>query len=481
VRRSAALLLTVVLGAISLRPGSAGAPGKAASAAAREKAALPAAANAAAGNLLRWDARRGRVDAWIDGWPLERLLAEVAGRTGWRIRVEPDLDASVFAKFRGLSPREALRRLLGSLNFALFPDARGAPTLYVFKTAFRKATRDVAPKLPPPSATRPRTLENELILLVSPESGKDVEALAAGLGAKIVGRSEELGAYRLRFPTKERAQAARRWIDEQPDLGWGINQEYPMPGAPRPWAGASPSLSVKPAAVEKGGVLAALIDTPVQKDSAPLNGFLLPEIDILPSKPGVSGEPTHGTSMAVTMIESLAKAAGGSGELPMRILPINVYGPEDATTTFEIAQGLLAALQSGAQVINLSLGSDVDHPLIRRLVEEGRRAGVAVLAAAGNEPTGRPMFPAAYEGVVAVTALDPDGRVADYANRGPFVDAAAPGVSFVPFGGRLYAVVGTSPATAYASGEAAALMLKQGLRGEELTRALREVLRPPEP
>ena len=56
--------------------------------------------------------------------------------------------------------------------------------------------------------------------------------------------------------------------------------------------------------------------------------------------------------------------------------------------------------------------------------------GVVFVAAVGNEgPASGPLYPAAYDGVVGVTAVDGDGKVYRWANRGPFVDIAAEGVN----------------------------------------------------
>ena len=70
--------------------------------------------------------------------------------------------------------------------------------------------------------------------------------------------------------------------------------------------------------------------------------------------------------------------------------------------------------------------------------------GVLFLAAAGNEPTTAPNYPAAYPEVLAVTAGGRNGQLASYANRGDFVDVAAPGSSIIHFDGKAYLVSGTS-------------------------------------
>jgi|YelNatPaOPRAMG01_1025707.scaffolds.fasta_scaffold207873_1 hypothetical protein len=139
------------------------------------------------------------------------------------------------------------------------------------------------------------------------------------------------------------------------------------------------------------------------------------------------------------------------------------------STTFDVAAGIAAAVNDGAQIINLSLGTPIDSPVLKGVVEEVTRQGVVIVAAAGNEPTTVPVYPAAYSSVVAVTALDPaTGTVAPYANRGDFVDMAAPGISAVPYGGKVYVVVGTSPAAAYVTGLLAGLANKSGQSPSEV-------------
>ena len=83
--------------------------------------------------------------------------------------------------------------------------------------------------------------------------------------------------------------------------------------------------------------------------------------------------------------------------------------------------------------------------------------GVLFVAAAGNEPTTLPNYPAAYSEVVAVTAGDRNGRITEYANRGDFVDIVAPGSSIVNFGDKSFLGSGTSYSSAYIAGVAAGM------------------------
>jgi len=166
--------------------------------------------------------------------------------------------------------------------------------------------------------------------------------------------------------------------------------------------------------------------------------------------------------MAETILYGLSRAPDAGAGTPVRILPVDVYGGGESTTTFDIANGIVAAVRQGASVVNLSLGGTGDSPLIHGLIRSARDQGVLFVAAAGNEPVATPTFPAAYPEVIAVTAMGAGGEVASYANRGEFVDVAAPGTSLVFYDGRPYMVTGTSPATARVSALAATLMAGTG-------------------
>ena len=76
---------------------------------------------------------------------------------------------------------------------------------------------------------------------------------------------------------------------------------------------------------------------------------------------------------------------------------------------------------------------------------------MVVLASAGNEPTGKAVYPAAYSSVIGVGALAPDGERWEKSNYGDFVTLAAPGFATLPVGykGDPGTYAGTSISTAY--------------------------------
>jgi subtilisin family serine protease len=127
--------------------------------------------------------------------------------------------------------------------------------------------------------------------------------------------------------------------------------------------------------------------------------------------------------------------------------------------------------------MNLSIGGPEDK-LLARLVDNATRKGIIVVSAAGNDgPNGKPSFPAAFDNVIAVTAVDAASHIYSHATTGSFVDLAAPGVDIVSTGpgGRAQMFSGTSAATAFGTG-AVALLLRErsNLTPSELNTLLRD-------
>ena len=163
--------------------------------------------------------------------------------------------------------------------------------------------------------------------------------------------------------------------------------------------------------------------------------------------------------MAETVLRSLQ--AMTKGITSVQILPVDVYGPNPATSTFDVASGIVQAVNGGAKVINLSLGSAGDSSFLHSVVQDATKDNIVLFAAAGNQPVTTPFYPAAYSEVHAVTAID-QGQLAPYANRGSFVSLGTSGTSVVYYNGQAYYVAGTSASSAYISGAAAGYMDAKG-------------------
>src|SRR5882724_8262805 len=316
--------------------------------------ALLAAFPAAAADTLNWHTNQNRVSADIQYRPLARLLEQITAATGWKVFVEPGTTHDVSAKFKDLPPGEALRLLLGDLNFALVPETNASPRLFVFRTAQRNATELV--RAPASANARGKIIANELIVRLKP--GAKIDELAHSLGAKVIGRIGDLNAYRLQFDSAEAAAAAREQLATNPDVS-SVENNFSIDRPPLPREGSStgmppPHLQVHPPP-SNGRVVVGLIDTAVQPLGNDLDRFLLKAISVAGEANLSPDTPTHGTSMAETMLRALEMMTKGSTSV--QILPIDVYGPNETTSTFDLASGIQQAINGGATVLNLSLGS----------------------------------------------------------------------------------------------------------------------------
>jgi subtilisin family serine protease len=137
--------------------------------------------------------------------------------------------------------------------------------------------------------------------------------------------------------------------------------------------------------------------------------------------------------------------------LPVRVLDANGVGPNS-----DIGKGITWAVDHGAKVINVSIGSDTKSASVSTAVGYAVDHGVTVVAAAGNGgPTGKPRYPAALSEVIAVGALDPNGDVASYSTNGDYVDVVAPGTKI--YSTKIPSTWGENTGTSMASPHVAAL------------------------
>ena len=430
-------------------------------------------------NVLEWDVARNRVSADIQSLDLVDVLGHVAEATGWRIFLEPDTDRTVSTTFKNRKPDKALDLLLGNLNRILLPPTNGAPRLLVFKTHRNNATRHIKSARQIAREKSRIPIPNEIVIRVKP--GTDVEALAKLLGAKVVGSMPELDMYRLRFEDEAAADAARELLASNSEV-LGVESNYPVfrDVPSQSFAGGSP-LSLTPKAVGPDGqIVVGLIDTALDPGQGGIADFLLPGISVGGEADHPGYEPSHGDSMAQTILRGLEAALNDPSGTTVRILPVDVYGSNPATSTFDVAMGVYLAINAGADIINLSLGSEGAAPILERVIQSGYDQGILFFAAAGNEPGTAVSYPAGYDQVVvAVTSRNRDGSISSFANTGSFVDISAPAYSSIYFGGQLWRVAGTSVSTAYASGAAAALLQTTGMDPKQVEQILRQQMAPP--
>lgn len=439
--------------------------------------ALAADPSARGSGTLRWPAGSKGIAADVTQWPLTRVVATISRATGWQTYVEPNTEVRITAHFDDLDGPTALRRLLGDLNFALLPQVTGPSRLFVYRHSVADATRFVPAETAAAQSEKARTVDNELIVKRRHGAKEDVDALAKRLGARVTGRIPGIDAYRLAFDDAAKARDARRAMAGDEDTeAVEENAVIPAPEELVPVTasgGAGPPIArdFAPASDE---VIVALLDSAVQAEGLATQSFMREQLSVFGDYRPDAQQLTHGTAMAATILDGVARAVreqdGSATSVPLSILPVDVYGPNPQTTTFDVAAGLALALEHHANVVNMSLGGDTDSPFMRTLIDEASKRGVVFVAAAGNQPVDTPMYPAADPGVVSVTASGLDGKLAPYANHGDWVDAMAPGGNVVSYLDRSWYGNGTSFSTSWVSGWAAGYMASSGSAAKVVTR-----------
>ncbi|WP_406166811.1 type VII secretion-associated serine protease mycosin [Streptomyces canus] len=225
------------------------------------------------------------------------------------------------------------------------------------------------------------------------------------------------------------------------------------------------------------GVTVAVLDTGVENDHPDLVGNVLTGKDMIGfgSVRGQRPWARHGTAMAGIIAGHGHGVGNGDGVMGIapeaKILPVRVIledgDPARArarnTRGNALAEGIRWAADHGADVINLSLGDDSAsaHPEAGEddAVQYALKKGAVVVASAGNggEKGDHISYPAAYPGVIAVTAVDKFGTRASFSTRRWYATVAAPGddVVIADPDHKYYEGWGTSAASAFVSGAVA--------------------------
>ena len=423
---------------------------------------------------LSWNSDQQKVSADLKSENLLKVLEKIATTTHWHVYVEPDALHPVSAKFQNLPPGEALHLLFGDLNFALIPEANSKSRLYVFRTSRGNATQLIQPSAK--DTGKPRIIPNELIVRLKP--GAKIEDIAKLLGAKVAGRLENLNAYRLQFPDQQAADAARAQLANNPDVS-SVENNYVIdrPEAVQGVQAGAPPLQLQLKPPPPGGrPIIGLIDTAVQPLGSDLDSVLLKQLSVAGDAQLDPNSPSHGTSMAETMIRTLQTL--GDGKTTWQILPIDAFGSNEEANTFDIALAIALAVSKGANPINLSLGSSSDSQVLSDVIAQGVKNNIVFYGAKGNTPVDTPFYPAADPGVTAVTALDANGNVVSWANQAPIPAIGARGSVLIPFGNQTWVVQGTSPAAAIATATTASLMEQYSITA---TAANAQLLKNPTP
>ncbi|OAI56110.1 hypothetical protein AYO49_04835 [Verrucomicrobiaceae bacterium SCGC AG-212-N21] len=294
-----------------------------------------------------------------------------------------------------------------------------------------------------------------------------------GSGVAVKEKLDDLLTARVGFETLEqlRAELVERGVN---DAEMSANYMVAIPRLPapenRPAGGDAPfnetvfaSMGISATAERSdwgAGVNVAVIDSGVGEHPT-FRADQVTHIDLVQDGLPFEG---HGTAIASLIAGNMN---GAQGVAPgAQIIDVRVAGGNGDSDSFILARGITTALERGADVINVSMGSYGDAPVVQAAVQRALDKGVHVVASAGNEQAPVMAWPAAYDGVISVSGVDAKGALASFSNTGnPTLAAPAVGIPSAYYHeSRPYLGVGsgTSQSAALVSGAVAAIISHRG-------------------
>lgn len=303
----------------------------------------------------------------------------------------------------------------------------------------------------------------------TPESEK--QEYVQRIGGTILERIDQLEVFVVRVPASFGAaftfdsDVALIEQDFLVSAHFGIPPNDPM--YDEQWA--LPHIQAETAWKEMGTlkpVTVAVIDTGVCMDHEDLVGRVLDNgYDFVDDDDDPEDVFGHGCSVAGIIAGNIDNGIGISGFAPnSSILPIRVLGSNGSGSMADVAKGIVYAADNGADIINLSLGSMIGSQVEKDAIDYAVGKGVLVIASAGNSGGALPGYPARYDNVVAVGAIDSNGQRSSFSNKGGDIWAPGRDVLTIYKDNTYKALNGTSFSAPYVSAMAAVLMG----RGEEL-------------
>ena len=236
-------------------------------------------------------------------------------------------------------------------------------------------------------------------------------------------------------------------------LGAAVTPTDPLFAADA-WRFTRTQLPAAWAAGTGGLVTIAVVDTGVSPVGDLAGATVLPGYNAMTGTADVADDNGHGTAVASVIAGEADNGLGSAGVCwGCRILPVKVLGADGSGSTATVAAGVDWAVDHGAQVVNLSLGGTESDPMLADAVAYAESKNVVVVAAAGNNDTTAPEYPADYPGVVSVAASDQGDNRASYSDFGSWVQLAAPGCAVAQNVDTTFAIwCGTSIAAPIVSG-----------------------------
>ncbi len=399
----------------------------------------------------------------VNNQPLSSIL-EVLARQGVQIHIDPRIDVKISAHFKDRPVDMAMKRILKSLDYTLIweknsshqSDTLRLSEMRIFYSGQEQQIRPVT------SNDNLSVIQNSdgtymvkgrLLLQLDPSvTEAQLSSMLSALNATVINKHTPSGILQLSLPADSDVEEIAATIKNYPGV------TFAAPDFAYLQQGSSPSTLQPSTTLQQPTWENPLADsaTIAIMDSGLLPGyekspFIKGVYDAVSASYTVSDNLGHGTQMTLIAAGAVAPEGVETSGQNSPVLAIRGIDDNGFTSNYTILRAIDYALAHKAQVLSMSWGSETPNQLLESATNYATENGLFLIAAAGNSPTGTPVYPAAYENVIGVGALTADGELWEQSNYGDFVSVNASGVADLPVGyqGQPGMYAGTSIATAY--------------------------------
>lgn len=412
-----------------------------------------------------------RITLHANDAPLRSIL-EAVTKDNIVVRIAPDINPLITASFEKSPLHSGLKSILHSYNFALTWKITSDNTgenfalagIQIFKMGGRAKMQYlnlgnnyvVLEKI----SSGEQYVKGEVLIRITGKDGlKWIEELLVGIQGRIIEEDISSGLYRIQVAEETDIYALVEQINSEIEGAAEPNFVYalsiPENRQSMPPVSAGYPDSTDDVTIANGTV--AILDSGLTAGQG-VEPFVVASLNPFDADAPLTDTLGHGTQMAM-LATGMVTPIGGSeigSDNSVSIIPVKIFNEQGLTTNFTLIESVKFALENNVSIISLSWGTETRSNFLEQTMQQADNAGVIVLAAAGNEPTGIPVYPAAYDTVIGVGALGVDGKPWEKSNYGDFVSIYGPGMAFFlsdseGYGGtQQYA--GTSISTAYVAG-----------------------------
>lgn len=446
------------------------------------------------GGVFRWHEDRMWLD--VQNAPIQEVLRKFRD-AGVRVEVDPDIRHWISGRYDGMPIDRFFNEELKQYGYVLMWDKLPGPdgdikrleSIQLFMPG-RRDRMQLMERRAVYSVARsplggPPYVADEILVAVRPGTrAEDFFRLIEQIGGTLAEAIPELGVFRVILPEGSHVTELVAQLEGR-DMLATVEPNYivPAPDPARPEGGGFRGATDMPDAWPAGGTRIAVMDSGLSAAYAP-EGLVAASYNAVDPESGITDPAGHGTQMAL-IAGGLIDPAGiesGTAAGEVSLVAVRAFDENGNASTYGLMSGIRYAIEQGARVINMSWGTPVDSDFLRAAVRYAYANDLVLVASAGNEPTGRPVYPAAYPEVLAVAAADGSGRPWVQSNFGDFINLSAPGFASFPVGylGPPGTYAGSSTAASFCSRVVGVYLSRNpDARREHAFTALADALSPP--